>query len=214
MRYYFLALGTLVVVCVGCAYDGQEAFDNGAYVAPPAAMTQHPGPMVDGPGPGVMAPLHQPTPREFVMQTTQVRFADPDGMSIGWKVGNGYANNQLTVPAARYNFKQGATYQLKLTNIPGRMLTLYPTLQVLPSTPATDGYLAHSPIPIEITDEDLDQVESNNFVTKVIFLPDAKYRAFRFSSRTISSRVRIPSKKPPVRERSWRSSAWASKTWN
>ena len=54
MKYYFLALSTVVVVCVGCAMDGQQHTHKGEYHAPPAAMMQHPGPMVDGPGPGVM----------------------------------------------------------------------------------------------------------------------------------------------------------------
>ena len=61
MRYYFLALGALVVVCMGCAgVDGQSVLKSNEYVAPPAAMMQHPGPMVDGPGPGVMGVLAQP----------------------------------------------------------------------------------------------------------------------------------------------------------
>jgi hypothetical protein len=71
MRYYFLALGALVVVCMGCAgYGGHGGLGrpavllgllhNNEYVAPPAAMMQHPGPMVDGPGPGVLGMLAQP----------------------------------------------------------------------------------------------------------------------------------------------------------
>ena len=54
MKYYFLALGTVVVVCVGCAMDGNQLTNKGEYHAPPAAMMSRPGPMVDGPGPGVM----------------------------------------------------------------------------------------------------------------------------------------------------------------
>ena len=54
MKCYFLALGTVVVVCVGCAMDGNQHTGKGEYHAPPAAMMQRPGPMVDGPGPGVM----------------------------------------------------------------------------------------------------------------------------------------------------------------
>ena len=36
-----------------------------------------------------------------------------------------------------------------------------------PVTPRTDAYLAHAPIPVQFTDEDLDQILSGNFVTKV-----------------------------------------------
>jgi len=53
---------------------------------------------------------------------------------------------------------------------------LYPTLEVAPVTPRTDAFLAHAPIPIQFTDEDLDQVLSGNFVTKVIYLPDPEFQ--------------------------------------
>lgn len=176
MRFYFLALGTMVVVCVGCQLDGQQAVDRNEYVAPPAQMLAEPGPMVAGPGPGVMPMLAPPPERTFQTESTQLRFTSPDGMTVGWQAGPGYAENQLTAPA-RYNFPQGATYRLKLTGIPGRDgLTIYPSLQVYPAHPTTDAYLAHNSVPIELNDEDLDQVESNNFVTKVIYLPDPKYQ--------------------------------------
>ena len=45
-----------------------------------------------------------------------------------------------------------------------------------PVTPRTDAYLAHSPIPVQFTDEDLDQVLAGNFVTKVIYLPDPEFQ--------------------------------------
>ena len=45
-----------------------------------------------------------------------------------------------------------------------------------PSTPRTDAYLAHNAIPVQFTEEDLDQVLSGNFVTKVIYLPDAEFQ--------------------------------------
>ncbi len=45
-----------------------------------------------------------------------------------------------------------------------------------PVTPRTDAYLAHSPIPVQFTEEDFDQVVSGNFVTKVIYLPDPEFQ--------------------------------------
>ena len=156
MKLYFLALGTVVVVCVGCAMDGHQgmsqssglggpnlaglnhsAGNKGEYHAPPAAMMMRPGPMVDGPGPGVLAMMGGGGGggggwggggRTFSPTNTQVRFVGPDGMNVGWQVPNGYAEHQLVTPA-RYNFIQGATYRLKLSGIPGREgLVLYPTL--------------------------------------------------------------------------------------
>jgi len=177
MKPYFLVLGTLVIVCVGCTGTGpyvgaDHVVDQGYYHAPPAAQIARPGPMVDGPGPGVLPMLAPEPARTFATQTSQVRFLGPEGMSIGWQIPGGYAENQLMAPG-RYNFLQGATYRLKLTHFPDRAgLVLYPTLTVYPGHPATDAYLAHNSVPIQLTDEDLDQVQTNNFVTKVIYLPD------------------------------------------
>lgn len=175
MKYYFLALGTLVVVCVGCAVDGQQIIDKGEYHAPPAAMMQRPGPMVDLPYPAIMPPM-APNFAPAIPRTSQVRFVGPEGMMVGWQIGQGFAENQKMAPG-RHNFRQGATYRLKATNIPGREgLVLYPTLQVYPAHPTTDAYLTHNSVPLQITDEDLDQIETNNFVTKVIYLPEPKFQ--------------------------------------
>ena len=120
--------------------------------------------------------------RRFPNVRSQVFFVDPPGMHIGWQAGGGptgdrvYLPAQLTVPA-RYNFNQGYIYRLKLSEIPGRPgLNLYPTIEVAPSTPATDAFLTHNPIPAQFTEEDFDQVTAGNFVTKVIYLPDPKYQ--------------------------------------
>jgi hypothetical protein len=126
--------------------------------------------------------------RRFVTTKSQVYFLDPDGMMIGWQTGTGpngervYLPPQLTVPA-RYNFNQGFIYRLKISNIPGRASAiLYPTIEVAPTTPATDAYLAHNAIPIQFTPEDFDQViDGGNFVTKVIYLPDPKYQELAVS---------------------------------
>ena len=120
--------------------------------------------------------------RRFPNVRSQIYFLDPDGMKIGWQTAGGgvervYLPGQLTVPA-RYNFMQGYIYRLKLNDIPGRPgVQLYPTLEVAPSTPATDAYLTHNPIPVQFTAEDFDQVvDGGNFVTKVIYLPDPKFQ--------------------------------------
>ena len=126
--------------------------------------------------------------RRFVNTKSQIYFLDPDGMNIGWQNGTGpngersYLSTQLVVPA-RYNFNQGYIYRLKLSNIPGRQgVSLYPTIEVAPTTPATDAYLAHNAIPIQFTAEDFDQVvDGGNFVTKVIYLPDPKYQELAVS---------------------------------
>jgi hypothetical protein len=200
MRYYFLALATLVAVCVGCQSAGpgglagrrSQVLDEGAdfvargnydsghhqnYTAPPASMMLRPGPGVDGPGPGVLNPIGMASAGAIGQQVTQVKFLEPEGMSIGWQIPGGYANNQLTAGMAAFNFMQGASYRLKFTNIPGRDgLVLYPTLQVYPTHPQTAAFLSHNTVPVQLTDEDLDQIQANNFVTKVIYLPSPQHQ--------------------------------------
>lgn len=200
MKYYFLALGTVVVVCVGCAMDGQQLTHKGEYHAPPAAMMQRPGPMVDGPGPGVIPLMPPPPIQPMALSTTQIRFVGPDGMHVGWQIPNGYAENQLIAPGS-YNFPQGAMYRLKLTNIPGREdLALYPTLQVYPSQPNTEAYLTHVKVPLQLTNEDLDQIDSNNFVTKVIYLPDAKFQELAIANVETLVSTRLDPGVDPIQE--------------
>jgi hypothetical protein len=150
-----------------------------AHGAPPAS-----GPVMAPPGAGADAGggVGFGANRRFPNDTSQIYFVDPAGMQIGWQTTGGtgmqrtYLPAQLTVPA-RYNFRQGFIYRLKLGSIPNRPgLTLYPSLEIAPSTPATDAYLTHNPIPAQFTEEDFDQVTAGNFVTKVIYLPDPKYQ--------------------------------------
>ncbi|MEX2307804.1 MAG: hypothetical protein WD738_09450 [Pirellulales bacterium] len=110
--------------------------------------------------------------------TSQIAFLGDDGVQVSWDVGSyGLFDSTPLVIPGRQDFYQGAIYRLRLTNIPGRPgIELFPTLEVAPVTPRTDAYLAHSPIPVQFTEEDFDQVLSGNFVTKVIYLPDPEFQ--------------------------------------
>ena len=146
---------------------------------PPPGGPQYTAATMGGPGAGPGASAG----RRFVNTRSQVYFLDPDGMNISWQTGTGptgersYGGQPLVVPG-RYNFNQGYIYRLKISNIAGRNnVALYPTIEVAPTTPATDAYLAHNAIPVQFTAEDFDQVvDGGNFVTKVIYLPDPKYQ--------------------------------------
>lgn len=207
MKLYFLGLATMVVVCVGCSVDSANFMQDGVvskgqYNGPPAGMLQRPGPMVDGPGPGVLQMAYTvEAPPPAAMATTQIRFMGPEGMQIGWQIGAaGYAENQLTAPG-RYNFVQGYIYRLKLSSIPGREgPALYPTLQVYPVHPATEPYLAHNSVPIVLSDEDLQQVDSNNFVTKVIYLPDPQHQDLAIPGAEVLVSTRLDPGIDPIAE--------------
>jgi hypothetical protein len=125
--------------------------------------------------------------------TSQIAFLGVEGGEVAWDTtGQCMFDSSPLVMPGRQNFSQGAIYRLKLTNIPDRPgVELYPTLEVAPVTPRTDAYLAHSPIPVQFTDEDLDQILAGNFVTKVIYLPDPEFQDLAMSgvSELVSTRL-------------------------
>lgn len=135
---------------------------------PPAGAVAATGALVGGP----MNP--------YGMGRTSIRFAGPAGMKVAWYTGapGGGAFGPTMVEApGRYNFPQGGIYRLKLADFPNRAgLELYPTMEIIPSTLKTATFLAHSAVPINITEEDLEQVLAGNFVVKVLYLPDPAYQ--------------------------------------
>ena len=113
----------------------------------------------------------------FPAQRTQVYFGNPVRMKIYWFTQGAdgkpnYSTTPLETPG-RYNFAQAAIYRLKLTNIPGRpALELYPTLEVVPTSPRTNEFLAHNSVPVDFSEDDFKQVVDRNYIVKVIYLPD------------------------------------------
>jgi hypothetical protein len=177
-----LALLLVAAATTGDGYakpgvGGLKLFRHHAVVEGPAPPG---GPIVTPPG-GATG-LGAQAGRRFPNVKSQISFLDPKDMKIAWQTSAGPNGEKvyspgLTVPD-RYNFLQGYIYRLKITDIQGRAgVTLYPTIEVAPSTPATDAYLTHNAIPVQFTPEDFDQVvDGGNFVTKVIYLPDPKYQ--------------------------------------
>lgn len=110
--------------------------------------------------------------------TVQVTFGNQDGMQVVYDAtGGGMFDSTPLVTPARQNFPQGGLYRLKLTNIPTRPgVELYPTVELAYANARTGAYLAHNSVPVQFTEEDLDQVLTGNFVTKVIYLPDPDFQ--------------------------------------
>ena len=140
-----------------------------------------PGPGVGGPGPGVLPPVVPALPLFAIPKsrpTVQIMFARPAAMHVQWDTTGGatFDADPLVVPG-RQNFIQGGIFQLKISHVEGlEGVELYPTLEVGPVTPRTEAYLAHNALPIQFTQEDLEQVMVGNFVTKVIYLPDPEFQ--------------------------------------
>ena len=91
--------------------------------------------------------------------TVQIMFARPAAMHVQWDIGRATFNADPLVVPARQNFPQGGIFQLKISHVEGlEGVELYPTLEVGPITPRTEAYLAHNALPIQFTQEDLEQV--------------------------------------------------------
>jgi hypothetical protein len=166
----WMMIVAMAVGVIGCAVPK-------AHNLPPAQQLMEPGPGVGGPGPGVLPPMMPPAMMPIAIPAVQIWFNKPENMQVAWDVGGyGQFDSEPLVTPARYNFPQGGIYRLKLTNIEGREgVELYPTVEIGPTTPRTAAYLEHNAIPVQFTAEDFDQVLTGNFVTKVIYLPDAEY---------------------------------------
>lgn len=137
------------------------------YAGPPGVVAAVPGALMGGmPAAGTAR--------------SSIRFVGQDGMKVAWfapspdgKLG---FRDQLVSPG-RYNFLQGGIYRLRLGGMPRRAgLNLYPTIEVMPQSPKTTTFLAHSAIPLAFTDDDIEQAIAGNLVVKVIYLPDPQYQ--------------------------------------
>src|SRR5438874_3972089 len=192
------------LMAIGCAFPKQ-------FNLPPAAQLMEPGPGVGGPGPGVLPPTLPPAMIPVSMPTVQVLFARPEGMQIRWDV-SGYTpfdSTPLVVPG-RQNFPQNRIYRMKQTNIPSREGTeLYPTIEIGPTTPRTEAFLAHNAIPIQFTEEDFDQVLAGNFVTKVIYLPDPEFQELALAGVETLVSTRLEPGVDPITEADRRGSIMA-----
>jgi hypothetical protein len=99
-------------------------------------------------------------------------------MQVRWYVRghdgrSSYSEPPLVAPA-RFNFRPGAAYRLKLSRIPGRPgLELYPTLAVPHAGPAARQFLAHSAVTLELTGEDFRRAAAGELVVRTVSLPGA-----------------------------------------
>ncbi|MBS0205122.1 MAG: hypothetical protein JSS49_19635 [Planctomycetes bacterium] len=114
----------------------------------------------------------QSASRAITFGTTQVEFVAPKGMQI--VIGQGAIPTRLTCPA-RYNFpRKKAAEQYSLTLFPDRPAgesTVSMVLDVLPADTRIESFLERHSVPIRVTDEDREQLQSNHRVTKVVYLP-------------------------------------------
>jgi hypothetical protein len=126
---------------------------------------------IGAPGSGMHPPM-------YGNQRTSIRFTSPAGMDITWQGPGGDFVEPVPLQApARYNFPQGNIYRLRISGIPNRPgRVYYPTLEVWPATPHTVTFLSHNTVPVSFTDEDIEQANTGNLVTKVVYLPFPQFQ--------------------------------------
>jgi hypothetical protein len=181
MRYRLFLLFLMTAVVSGAGPIGPV----GGRFAPRNYNNPQLSPGVNGPGPGVIAArTGGGRDRDGIGGgTAQILFQGPDGMNVNWDVSTiGAFDSEPIITEGIQDFETGKEYRLRISNLPNRSglggapLNLYPTLQVNSVTSRTRSYLEHNAIPVRITDNDLDQVQAGNFVTKVIFLPAPEFQ--------------------------------------
>ena len=155
---------------------------------PPAEQLAHPGPGVDGPGPGVLMPQRQPIAMMMpqgpaaARMSVQAIFSNPADMQIDLDTtGDGSYSGKMLFAPAPFDFQvgtNGTMIRMRLSKIPGRLDAepLFPSIEVAPINPRTAAYLDHNAVPVQFTNEDFDQVATGNYVTKVIYLPDPEFQ--------------------------------------
>jgi serine/threonine protein kinase len=143
--------------------------------------------------------------------TMQLRIAAPEKMEITVADQQGeFGKSALLLAPARLNLDPGNNYRLKLTNIAGRDgAEFYPTIETSLIVPRIAAFLAHNSIPLSFTEEDFDQALTQNFVTKVVYLPDPEFQELALTGVETLVSSRLEPGKDPVAEADRRGSILA-----
>lgn len=109
---------------------------------------------------------------------TQVLFSGSGIAGASLRLQRGKVYTEAIQLPARHNFAQAALHSFEITNASGSSdKNLFATLEVRSSVPATKAYLLHNAVPVEISLDDLENVNVGNLVTKVIYLPEPEFQA-------------------------------------
>jgi hypothetical protein len=125
---------------------------------------------------GVMPPgaigsqrLHRGGPLVGYFQPVRIRA--PQGARIALATEGSFSNVQSN--EALVGLQIGPVYRLQVADIPNTNgLSLYPTIEVIDRTYPPPGVALRYPIPIELTQDELDLASQGAFVTRVIYVED------------------------------------------
>ncbi len=154
-----IALSTVSSLKVVCQCDGQDRISHGQFpndLVPGAVgnMQLRRG----GPLPGYFQPLELMTPK---------------GSEISMLNGGKFSRTRSSVVKA--GMLIGPVYRLKVTQIPGHAgQEIFPTIEVIDRTYPPPGQETHFPIPLHITQEEIELAIEGHYVTRVVYLEDPK----------------------------------------
>src|SRR3954469_23954341 len=113
--------------------------------------------------------LHRGGPLQGYFQPVRIRA--PEGARIALASEGSFSNVQSN--EALVGLQIGPVYRLQVADIPNTNgLSLYPTIEVIDRTYPPPGVALRYPIPIELTQDELDLASQGAFVTRVIYVED------------------------------------------
>jgi len=134
---------------------------------PPPVHYNHAGVMPPGAIGSQQLTRGGPLPGYF--QPVEIR--GPKGSLIAPAAGGGFEADRPEVLIA--GMLIGSVYRLRVTNIPLQEgIEVYPTVEIIDRTYPPIGQEIKFPIPIDLTQEELEMAASGRFVTRVIYLED------------------------------------------
>ena len=100
-----------------------------------------------------------------------VKIATPEDALVSFWDGTGYATANFQGPT--FGMTMGPVYRIKITNIPRHPgIEIFPSIELLSRLHPPQGKELEFPIPVVITQDDLEQAINGKMVTKVVYLED------------------------------------------
>jgi hypothetical protein len=156
-----------VAGAVMCGVLAWIAGDRQAAADPPPVHYHHAGIMP--PGAIGTQQLRRGGPLPGYFQPVEIR--GPEGSLIAPAAGGGFEQDRREVLYVGLHI--GNVYRLRVTNIPNQEgVEVYPTIELIDRLYPPIGQEFKFPIPIELTQEELEMAASGKFVTRVVYLED------------------------------------------
>src|SRR3954467_8928347 len=115
--------------------------------------------------------LHRGGPLQGYFQPVRIRA--PEGARIALASEGSFSNVQSN--EALVGLQIGMVYRLQVADIPNANgMALYPTIELIDRTYPPPGLALRFPIPIELTQDELELASRGAFVTRVIYIEDPK----------------------------------------